>query len=435
MNRHASARPMLDAESTHLLNPAASPLVEHDARPPSSTDEPMPPAARAVLALLRGLRHGRLTLTTPAGRTLAFGAGEPHATVRLANWNVCGASLARGDIGFAETWIAGDWHTDSLATVLRVLVANRDVIERAVYGSWWGGLLHRLRHLLNRNSRAGSRRNIHAHYDLGNPFYSVWLDPSMTYSSALYGDEPARSLQDAQHAKYRRILDVLGLAPGARVLEIGCGWGGFAEMAARDGLHVTGLTLSTEQHAWATRRLADAGLSDRARFVLQDYRDEHGRYDAIVSIEMFEAVGEQYWDAYFRTLRRCLAPGGVAVVQTITIDETLFERYRRSTDFIQQYIFPGGMLPSKTVFAERAGRAGLSVEDRFDFGLDYARTLAQWREAFVENLPRITAQGFDTRFARTWEFYLAYCEAGFAQRNTDVVQFALRAPDARGGPR
>jgi cyclopropane-fatty-acyl-phospholipid synthase len=430
MNRDFSARPMLDAESTHLLNPAVSPLVDGDAQRANATDEPMPAAARAVLALLQRLRHGRLTVVTPAGRVLAFGAGEAHASVRLANWNVCGASLARGDIGFAETYIAGDWSTDSLADVLGVLVANRDVIERAIYGSWWGGLLNRLRHLLNRNSRAGSRRNIHAHYDLGNPFYEVWLDPSMTYSSAIFGDDPARSLKDAQDAKYRRILDVLGLRPGARVLEIGCGWGGFAEMAARDGLHVTGLTLSTEQHAWATKRLAGAGLADRARFLLQDYRDERGHYDAIVSIEMFEAVGEQYWDAYFSTVRRCLAPGGRAVVQTITIDEALFDRYRRSTDFIQQYIFPGGMLPSKTIFAERAARAGLSVDDRFDFGLDYARTLKAWREAFLANLPRIAGQGFDTRFARTWEFYLAYCEAGFAQRNTDVVQFALRAPGA-----
>ena len=399
MNRHASARQMLDAESTHLLNPAVSPLLDGDGRAAAAIDERMPAAARAVIALLERLRHGRLTLVTPAGRALAFGAGEPHATVRLANWNVFGASLAKGDIGFAETYIAGDWSADSLASVLRVLVANRDVIERAVYGSWWGGLLHRVRHLLNRNSRAGSRRNIHAHYDLGNPFYATWLDASMTYSSALYGDDPARPLQDAQHAKYRRILDVLGLRPGARVLEIGCGWGGFAEMAARDGLHVTGLTLSTEQHAWATRRLADAGLAERARFLLQDYRDEHGRYDAIVSIEMFEAVGEPYWDAYFATVRRCLAPGGRAVVQTITIDESLFERYRRGTDFIQQYIFPGGMLPTKTVFAERAARAGLAVDERFDFGLDYARTLKAWRESFVASLPRIASQGFDARFA------------------------------------
>jgi cyclopropane-fatty-acyl-phospholipid synthase len=429
MNRSASAGPMLEPESNRLLNPATAPLLDHDRIQQSKAiDEPMPAAARAVLALLQRLQHGRLTLVTPAGATLSFGAGEPQATLRLSNWNMCGATLSHGDIGFAESWIAGDWHTDSLSELLLLLVANRDVIEQAVYGRWWSRTLYRLRHLFNRNSRAGSRRNIHAHYDLGNPFYSAWLDPSMTYSSALFGDDPARSLRDAQDAKYRRILDALALPSGARVLEIGCGWGGFAELAARDGLHVTGLTLSTEQHAWASRRLADAGLADNARFLLQDYRDERGRYDAIVSIEMFEAVGEQYWPGYFETLRRCLVPGGRAVVQTITIDESYFERYRRGTDFIQQYIFPGGMLPSPTVFIRSAGKAGLSVDDRFGFGLDYARTLQQWRESFMAALPRISAQGFDTRFARTWEFYLAYCEAGFARRNTDVVQFTLRAP-------
>jgi cyclopropane-fatty-acyl-phospholipid synthase len=425
MNRSGHAHPMLDAESTTLLNPAAAPL--HAGGTPV-LDEKVPTAARAVLALLTRLRVGRLTLVTPAGRALAFGGGEPHATIRLANWNVCAASLKSGDIGFAETYIAGDWQTDSLASLLTLLAANRDVIERALYGSRIGGIVYRLRHLFNRNSRAGSKRNIHAHYDLGNPFYEVWLDPSMTYSSALFGDDPARPLQAAQDAKYRRILDVLALPPGARVLEIGCGWGGFAEAAARDGLHVTGLTLSTEQHGWATKRLADAGLADRTRFLLQDYRDERGRYDAIVSIEMFEAVGEQYWPAYFDTLRRCLVPGGRAVVQTIVIDDALFERYRKGTDFIQQYVFPGGMLPSPTKFDDGARRAGLSVDDRFAFGIDYARTLAMWRETFVANLPRIAAQGFDARFARTWEFYLAYCEAGFAQRSTDVVQFTLRAP-------
>jgi cyclopropane-fatty-acyl-phospholipid synthase len=433
MNRNVSARRMLGAESSRMLNPAAAPLIDGESMGEDRTqpiEEAVPPAARAVLALLERLRHGRLTVVTPAGRTMLFGAGEPHATMRLSNWNIFGASLARGDIGFAESFIAGDWHTDSLATLMRLMLANRDVVERAIYGSWWGSLLYRVRHLFNRNSRSGSKRNIHAHYDLGNPFYEVWLDPSMTYSSALYGDDPARSLQDAQDAKYRRILDALALPAGARVLEIGCGWGGFAEMAARDGLHVTGLTLSTEQHAWATRRLADAGLAEQATFLLQDYRDERGRYDAIVSIEMFEAVGEQYWPGYFETVRRCLVPGGRAVVQTITIDDALFERYRRGTDFIQQYIFPGGMLPSPTVFEQGASRAGLSVDDRFAFGPDYARTLAEWRETFCANLQRITAQGFDTRFARTWEFYLAYCEAGFAQGSTDVVQFTLRAPSA-----
>ena len=431
MNRSASAHPMLDAESTRLLNPAAAPLLDGDARgaDPARAGAASPPAAaRAVLALLQRLRHGRLVVGLPDGRTLSFGAGEPSATIRIADWKVFGATLARGDIGFAETWIDGDWTTDSLPALLRVLLANRDVIDRAIYGGRWGGALYRLRHLFNRNSRAGSRRNIHAHYDLGNAFYEVWLDPSMTYSSALFGDRPTRTLQDAQHAKYRRILDRLALPAGARVLEIGCGWGGFAETAARDGLHVTGLTLSTEQHAWATRRLAEAGLADRARFLLQDYRDERGRYDAIVSIEMFEAVGEAYWPSYFGTLERCLVPGGQALVQTITIRDALFERYRRGTDFIQQYVFPGGMLPSPGAFERGARDAGLRVEDAFAFGRDYARTLSAWRDAFLAGLPRIAAQGFDARFARTWEFYLAYCEAGFSQGDIDVVQYALRAP-------
>lgn len=428
MNRSAPGRSMLDPESTALLNPAASPLLERDARSALTTvlaAERPPAAARAMLSLLERLQVGRLLVTTPAGASLSFGHGEPHAAIRLSNWKVFGASLSRGDIGFAESWISGDWQTDSLPALLKVLVANREVIERAIYGHWWGQALYRIKHLLNRNSKAGSRRNIHAHYDLGNPFYAVWLDPSMTYSSALFGNEPARSLQDAQTAKYRRILDQLALPPGARVLEIGCGWGGFAELAARDGLHVNGLTLSTEQHAWASRRLADAGLAEQARFLLQDYRDEKGQFDAIVSIEMFEAVGERYWPSYFETLRRCLRPGGRAVVQTITIDDTLFERYRRGTDFIQQYIFPGGMLPSPEVFSRQARSAGLALDDAFGFGLDYARTLAIWRDSFLESLPQITAQGFDERFARTWEFYLAYCEAGFAQGSTDVVQFTL----------
>ena len=437
MNRPAST--MLDTPASPLLNPAASLLedahgAERGADPATApargaTDEPVPAAARAVFALLGRMRHGRLSVTLPGGSQRSFGAGEPRVSVRLANWNVFGASLARGDIGFAESYIAGDWETDSLADLMRLMLANRDVVERAIYGRWWGQIAYRLRHLLNFNSRAGSRRNIHAHYDLGNPFYEVWLDPGMTYSSALYGNEPARSLADAQTAKYRRILDELALPAGARVLEIGCGWGGFAELAARDGLHVTGLTLSTEQLAWARSRLDAAGLGARADLRLQDYRDEHGRYDAIVSIEMFEAVGERYWAGWFDTLRRCLKPGGRAVVQTITIDDALFERYRRGTDFIQQYVFPGGMLPSPAVFGRAAGAAGMALERRFAFGPDYARTLREWHAAFLDGLPRITAQGFDTRFARTWSFYLAYCEAGFAQGATDVIQFTLRAPE------
>lgn len=419
MNRPASAPIILEGQPHTLRDPVSGALTAR---------EQVPAAARAVFALLDRIVSGRLTVHTPAGSVMSFGSGEPHAHITLSNWNVFSASLAKGDIGFAESWIAGDWHSDSLATLLQILTANREVVERAVYGHWWGRAIYRIRHLLNRNSKAGSRRNIHAHYDLGNPFYQVWLDPSMTYSSALFGNDPARSLQDAQTAKYQRILDSIDLPAGARVLEIGCGWGGFAEMAAKRGLQVTGLTLSTEQLAWARERLDRAGLGDRAQFLLQDYRDEQGQFDAIVSIEMFEAVGERYWPGYFQTLRRCLKPGGRAVVQTITIDDALFERYRRGTDFIQQYIFPGGMLPSPPVFERHAQDAGLAVDDRFAFGADYARTLELWRESFMAQLPCITAQGFDARFARTWEFYLAYCEAGFSQRNTDVFQFTLRRP-------
>ena len=388
---------------------------------PAST----PRAARLVLGMLARLRHGELTVTLPDGQTLRFGNGMPRASIRLSNWKVFGASLKSGDIGFAETWIDGDWTTESLADLLSLMVVNRDAIEQAVYGNWIGRLAYRLRHLLNRNTRAGSRRNIHAHYDLGNAFYSLWLDPSMTYSSALFEGDASRTLEQAQHAKIARLLDRLEVSPGDSVLEIGCGWGGFAEAAARRGLEVTGLTLSTEQLAWATERLERAGLARRARFLLQDYRDERGRYDAIASVEMFEAVGEQYWGAYFETLARCLKPGGRAGIQTITIDDALFERYRRGTDFIQQYVFPGGMLPTRARFEALAREAGLEVADAFAFGRDYARTLKLWRERFMERAEPVRALGFDARFMRTWEFYLAYCEAAFEHGNCDVVQYTL----------
>jgi cyclopropane-fatty-acyl-phospholipid synthase len=409
------------------------PIAGLTSRSRPHASETVPAAAQALMRLLQRIERGRLTLFTPAGNVHVFGDGLPQASIRLANWNVFGASLSRGDIGFAETWIAGDWETDSLADLLSLMVANRRVIETAIYGSWWGQLAYRLRHaLFNRNTRSGSRRNIHAHYDLGNAFYQAWLDETMTYSSALFNGDTSLSLQQAQHAKYRRILERLALPPGARVLEIGCGWGGFAEAAARDGLHVTGLTLSTEQLSWARQRLERAGLADRAQLELRDYRDETGRYDAVVSIEMFEAVGERYWPTYFDTVRRCLKPGGRAVIQSITIDAAIYERYRRGTDFIQQYVFPGGMLPSPPAFERSAREAGLAVDESFAFGSDYARTLRHWREAFVAKLPAVAAQGFDKAFARTWEFYLAYCEAGFAHGNTDVMQFTLSAPGSAG---
>jgi len=386
-----------------------------------------PPAARVILALLAELRHGALTVHLPGGAVRHFGTlGEGQAIVlELKNWNLFSAALRSGDIGFAESYIAGDWSTTDLPALIELMARNRDTIEALVYGSWWGSLVYRVRHLLNRNSKAGSRKNIHAHYDIGNAFYKLWLDPSMTYSSALYGPETGNDLQLAQAAKYRRILDQLQLPAGARVLEIGCGWGGFAEMAARAGSEVVGVTLSTEQLAYANERIAGAGLAGQVDLQLCDYRDSAGTFDAVASIEMFEAVGESYWPSYFACIAARLKPGGRACVQTITIADDLFERYRKSTDFIQQFIFPGGMLPSPAVFEQQAAAHGLKVVDKFGFGLDYARTLATWRAAFHARLEQVRAQGFDDTFIRTWEFYLCYCEAAFRAKNTDVMHFTL----------
>ena len=414
---NAASRPRLSAVQALTATRRGQPL---EPAPPGA-----PRSARILLSLLGRLAHGRLVLTLPDGQTMAFGSGEPSAQMRLTNWKLFGAVLARGDIGFAESWIAGDWHSDRLIDLIDLMIANRSVLDRAVYGHGVMRWVDRLRHLLNRNTRAGSRRNIHAHYDLGNAFYRLWLDDTMTYSSAVFGGNADLPLAHAQNAKNQRVLDQLALQPGDRILEVGCGWGGFAEHAARHGMQVKGVTLSGEQQAFAQQRLSAAGLAHSARCVIQDYRDETARYDGIVSIEMFEAVGEAYWPQYFATLARSLKPGARAVVQTIVIDDALFERYRRGTDFIQQYVFPGGMLPSPEAFIAHARRAGLEVIDRYAFGQDYAQTLRLWREAFMNRLDAVRGQGFDERFIRTWEFYLAYCEAAFRHRNTDVVQFTL----------
>lgn len=408
----------------------SAPRLEPTTLPPST-----PAAARAVFRLLTRLRHGRLDVQMPDGTSARFGSlregGDVRAAIRLRNWAVCGAALRSGDIGFAESYIAGDWSTPDLAALLRLFVANREEIETMVYGSWWGSLLYRARHLLNRNSRRGSKKNIHAHYDLGNAFYALWLDETMSYSSAWFDGDTRRSTAEGQHAKMRRALTEAGVTPGSRVLEIGCGWGGVAEVAVRDfGAHVTGVTLSSEQLDYAQQRLQRTGLARLGDLRFQDYRDiPDGPFDAVVSIEMFEAVGRAYWDGYFRTLSDKLKPGGRACIQSITIRDDLFERYVKSTDFIQQYIFPGGLLPSIGAFEAEARRAGFEVEKTFRFGPDYAETLRRWREGFMGEEARVRRLGFDTRFVRIWEFYLAYCEAAFAAGNTDIVQFTLRKPD------
>lgn len=385
-----------------------------------------PSQVQFVLQLLRRIEHGAIVMEFPDGQRAHFGDASLPVTMKLHDWDVCNAALKSGDIGFAETFIDGHWTTDNLPGLIELFTRNRHAVESVIYGTWWGSLLYRVKHLFNRNSKSGSRKNIHAHYDIGNDFYQLWLDPSMTYSSALFANGHVDNLQEGQSAKYRRILNELQVERDARILEIGCGWGGFAEVAAREiNARVTGLTLSTEQLQFARQRLTDAGVVDQVELRLQDYRDTNGQFDGIASIEMFEAVGEAYWPSYFECIARNLKTGGRACVQTIVIDDALFERYRKGTDFIQQYIFPGGMLPSPSVFKKYAAEHGLSVLNEFHFGLDYARTLAEWRSAFMEQLPRVKEQGFDDRFLRTWEFYLAYCEAGFRAGSINVAQFTL----------
>ena len=374
---------------------------------------------RLVFALLEKIRGGLLEIRLPDGARFLFGEGEPGVTMQVNDETVFARVLAKGDIGLAEAYLDGEWDSPDVTALLTLLARNRDALRDAVYGSWRQLLAARLRHWFNRNSRAGSKRNIMAHYDLGNDFYRLWLDPGMSYSSALFNGTPDQPLQAAQDAKYRRILDRLSAEPGQRVLEIGCGWGGFAEMATQDGLAVTGLTLSPAQLAWAQQRVPSADLR------LQDYRDTAERFDHVVSIEMFEAVGERWWPTYFRTVANALKPEGRAVIQSITIRDDLFATYRRGTDFIQQYIFPGGMLPSRAEFRAQAARQGLAVRDEFAFGVDYAHTLVLWRDAFDARWPQVAALGFDEHFRRLWRLYLSYCEAGFLAGNIDVVQFEL----------
>jgi len=401
---------------------------------PFALPQTAPAAARAVFGMLGQLHTGTLDVQMPDGSLAHFGgaAGDtgPRASLRLNDWRVCAAALKSGDIGFAETFIDGGWTSPDLVALLELFIANRKAIDKVIFGSWWGSLAYRFKHLMNRNSRQGSRKNIHAHYDIGNPFYRLWLDETMNYSSALFEGDLTRPTAEAQAAKVRRALRECGVQPGQRVLEIGCGWGALAEMAASEfGAHVTGVTLSTEQLAFARDRMQRHGVAERVDLRLQDYRDiDEEPFDAIASIEMFEAVGREYWGDFFSTLRGRLKPGGRACIQTITIRDELFERYARSTDFIQQYIFPGGLLPSPEAFRTEARKAGLEVSHEFAFGSCYAETLRRWRMEFLARDNQVRQLGFDTRFMRIWEFYLAYCEAAFTTGDTNVMQFTLTRP-------
>ena len=371
---------------------------------------------------------GQLTVRLPNGEThrLEGQAPGPSAVIDIRDYRFARRVLANGDIGFAEGYMAAEWDTPHLAPLLEVLAQNYDNIRRLFDGNPVMTAVNWLSHRLNRNSRSGSKKNIHAHYDLGNAFYSQWLDGSMTYSSARFTTSET-SLEAAQREKYASLARLMDLRPGHSVLEIGCGWGGFAEFAAKEvNAKVTAITISQQQYDFARQRLFNAGLSDKADIQLIDYRDVTGQFDRVASIEMFEAVGQEYWPAYFDKIHNVLTPGGRAGLQIITIQDALFAEYNRRTDFIQKYVFPGGMLPSEEKLKPVTARAGFEWTAIERFGVDYADTLKLWDERFQAAWGDISRMaGFDERFRRLWRFYLAYCEAGFRSRRTDVVQLAL----------
>ncbi|MDH7795751.1 MULTISPECIES: cyclopropane-fatty-acyl-phospholipid synthase family protein [unclassified Beijerinckia] len=387
-----------------------------------------PFAVRQAIKLCSQLVYGTLDIEMPDGKTFRFGGVEdgPYACMIVHDVAFAEKVARGGEVGVADAYLSGMWSAEDLEKFLELFCYNQQVIEKLLADKPIIRFVQMIRHWMNRNTKWGSKRNIHAHYDLGNKFYSQWLDRTMTYSSALYA-EGDNDLASAQTRKYRELARQMNIQREHHVLEIGCGWGGFAEFVAREiGCKVTGLTISQEQFDFATKRMADAGLSDKVEIKYLDYRDEKGVYDRIASIEMFEAVGEEYWSTYFGQLHDRLKPNGIAGLQVITIQETLFPKYRRELDFIRRYIFPGGMLPTATIMRELGDRYGLKLAADRMFGIDYARTLAQWRDTFLDKWPALTTLGFDERFRRMWEFYLSYCEAGFRAGTIDVRQMVYR---------
>jgi cyclopropane-fatty-acyl-phospholipid synthase len=379
-------------------------------------------AAEQLLKRLKQLSWGTLTLTTPDGQVRTFSSQnntEHHASLVVHDWRVFTNLMRKGDIGFADDYRTGKWDTDDINRLVELGLRNQSAMDGMGTGNQFYRLLSSLFYLFRLNTVKGSKKNIHAHYDLGNAFYKLWLDPSMTYSSALFESEH-ESLTDAQHRKYDRMLDCLDAQSG-RLLEVGCGWGGLAERAINRGDYdIKGITISEEQHAFAQQR-----LGNHVNIALEDYRHQTGLYDRIISIEMFEAVGERYWNTYFQKIKALLAKHGKAVVQTITINEHDFPRYRRGGDFIRSFIFPGGMLPSVSRFQQEAAKAGLVAHSPHMFGKDYARTLDVWLASFDQQKPKVKALGFDESFIRLWRFYLAACSAGFRTNKTDVMQVEL----------
>ncbi len=384
----------------------------------------------AVFDIVQNLNHGQIDFRLPDGRVFRARGRSMGPAVQLdIHHPDCFARLIReGDLGFSDAYLEGWWSVSDLQAFMDIILDRNDAVFRGFPGVGLVRFYERLRHWLNRNTREQAARNISYHYDLGNAFYGKWLDETMTYSSAIF-ESGQEDMSRAQIAKYASLVDQLGVRPGDHVLEIGCGWGGFAEYAAaqRD-LRVTGLTISRAQHDFATERIARAGLSDRVRIEMRDYRDETGRYDGVASIEMFEAVGEKYWPAYFRTVRDSLKPGGRATLQIITIANERFAAYRKGVDFIQKHIFPGGMLPSSNALSEQISRAGLKRIRSIEFGDSYSITLRRWREVFNAKWDEIATLGFDERFHRMWNYYLTSCAAAFQSGNCDVTQVTMKRP-------
>ena len=395
----------------------------------SLTNRVFTPAARRFFNQYMGsVSWGRLDVHLPGGECLTREGSEPgqHAAMHVKRWRTFAKVMRRGDIGFAESYIAGDWETPDLTALMTVLAKNVDQFNDKFSAKGWDRWTTALQHAMRQNTLRQSRKNIEAHYDLGNTFYQLWLDPSMTYSSALFHDEK-QSLEQAQQAKYQRMLEQAELEPNSHLLEVGCGWGGFAAAAAEAGHRVTGITISPSQLAFAQERLAAEIKAGSVSLELTDYREISGSFDAVVSIEMFEAVGREWWSTYMETLRGRVKPGARAVVQTITINDELFDSYVEQPDFIQTCIFPGSLLSCPSQFKDHARAAGLEAEGDHFFGLSYAETLRRWQQAFNAEEDSVRDLGFDTEFIRLWNFYMSYCIGGFEAERTNVAQFAFRA--------
>ncbi|MFQ8431770.1 class I SAM-dependent methyltransferase [Amaricoccus sp. W119] len=386
----------------------------------------LPPWFAASFEVLKGIELGRIDIALPDGRVFRVEGGEgPTARLDIRNPELFARVAREGELGFCEAYLDGWWDTPDLQLLLDVLLSSQNWVRRNHPFAMLVRAYARARHWMNRNTRDQARRNISHHYDLGNQFYGRWLDETMTYSSAIF-ETPEERLAEAQRRKYASVCDRIGVRPGSELLEIGCGWGGFAEYAAKErGAKVRGLTISREQHDFARERMFRQGLNEQVEIVLRDYRDERDRFDGVASIEMFEAVGEKYWPVYFDAVRERLRPGAQATLQVITVADSLFPTYRKTVDFIQKYIFPGGMLPSPSALRSEIERAGLRFVGSVEFGQSYSETLRRWHATFENAWEEIRPLGFDERFRRMWTLYLTACAASFRGGQTDVTQVTM----------